>query len=88
MTTTTSTRRQAPGRRRAPAATSPRTWADDTAAEAFAVGATRNVERLPIVAITVAGMGEVPFGCYAPYALDPEHAERLWALSEKLIVPA
>jgi NAD(P)-dependent dehydrogenase (short-subunit alcohol dehydrogenase family) len=34
------------------------------------------------------GEGEVPFGCYAPYALDPEHAERLWALSEKLIVPA
>jgi NAD(P)-dependent dehydrogenase (short-subunit alcohol dehydrogenase family) len=28
--------------------------------------------------------GEVPFGYYAPYALDPGHAERLWALSEKL----
>jgi hypothetical protein len=30
------------------------------------------------------GQGEVPFGCYAPYALDPDHAERLWVLSEKL----
>lgn len=33
------------------------------------------------------GQGEVPFGFYAPYALDPEHAERLWTLSEKLIAP-
>jgi NAD(P)-dependent dehydrogenase (short-subunit alcohol dehydrogenase family) len=32
------------------------------------------------------GEGEVPFGFYAPYALDPGHAEQLWALSEKLIV--
>jgi NAD(P)-dependent dehydrogenase (short-subunit alcohol dehydrogenase family) len=32
-----------------------------------------------------AGPDEVPFGSYAPYALDPEHAERLWALSEDLI---
>jgi NAD(P)-dependent dehydrogenase (short-subunit alcohol dehydrogenase family) len=31
------------------------------------------------------GEGEVPFGFYAPYALDPGHAEQLWALSEKLI---
>jgi NAD(P)-dependent dehydrogenase (short-subunit alcohol dehydrogenase family) len=31
------------------------------------------------------GEGEVPFGFYAPFALDPEHAERLWAVSEKLI---
>ena len=31
------------------------------------------------------GEGEVPYGRYAPYALDPDHAERLWALSEKLI---
>lgn len=31
------------------------------------------------------GEGEVPFGCYAPYALDPDHAERLWAVSEKLM---
>jgi len=30
------------------------------------------------------GPGEVPFGFYAPYALDPDHAERLWVLSEKL----
>jgi hypothetical protein len=30
------------------------------------------------------GQGEVPFGFYAPYALDPDHAERLWGLSEKL----
>lgn len=30
------------------------------------------------------GDGEVPFGCYAPYGLDPDHAERLWVLSEKL----
>ena len=30
------------------------------------------------------GQGEVPFGFYAPYALDPERAERLWSLSEKL----
>jgi NAD(P)-dependent dehydrogenase (short-subunit alcohol dehydrogenase family) len=30
------------------------------------------------------GPGEVPYGSYAPYALDPDHAERLWALSEKL----
>ncbi len=30
------------------------------------------------------GQGEVPFGFYAPYALDPDHAERLWTLSEKL----
>jgi NAD(P)-dependent dehydrogenase (short-subunit alcohol dehydrogenase family) len=30
------------------------------------------------------GQGEVPFGFYAPYALDPDHAERLWVLSEKL----
>jgi hypothetical protein len=29
----------------------------------------------------------VPFGRYAPYALDPDHAERLWALSEKLVTP-
>jgi NAD(P)-dependent dehydrogenase (short-subunit alcohol dehydrogenase family) len=29
--------------------------------------------------------GEVPFGYYAPYALDPGHAERLWSLSEGLI---
>jgi NAD(P)-dependent dehydrogenase (short-subunit alcohol dehydrogenase family) len=29
--------------------------------------------------------GEVPFGHYAPYALDPEHAERLWVLSQTLI---
>lgn len=31
------------------------------------------------------GEGEVPFGFYAPYALDPDHADRLWALSEKLL---
>jgi len=31
------------------------------------------------------GEGEVPFGYYAPYALDPGHAERLWTLSECLI---
>lgn len=31
------------------------------------------------------GDGELPFGFYAQYALDPDHAERLWALSEKLI---
>jgi NAD(P)-dependent dehydrogenase (short-subunit alcohol dehydrogenase family) len=30
------------------------------------------------------GPGEVPFGFYVPYALDPDHAERLWDLSEKL----
>jgi NAD(P)-dependent dehydrogenase (short-subunit alcohol dehydrogenase family) len=30
------------------------------------------------------GEGEVPFGFYAPYAPDPDHAERLWVLSEKL----
>jgi NAD(P)-dependent dehydrogenase (short-subunit alcohol dehydrogenase family) len=30
------------------------------------------------------GQGEVPFGFFAPYALDPDHAERLWDLSEKL----
>jgi NAD(P)-dependent dehydrogenase (short-subunit alcohol dehydrogenase family) len=30
------------------------------------------------------GQGDVPFGYYAPYALDPDRAERLWALSEKL----
>jgi NAD(P)-dependent dehydrogenase (short-subunit alcohol dehydrogenase family) len=30
------------------------------------------------------GQGEVPFGFYAPYALDPDNAERLWTLSEKL----
>jgi NAD(P)-dependent dehydrogenase (short-subunit alcohol dehydrogenase family) len=33
------------------------------------------------------GQGEVPFGFYAPYALDPDHAERLWTLSEKLTAP-
>jgi NAD(P)-dependent dehydrogenase (short-subunit alcohol dehydrogenase family) len=31
--------------------------------------------------------GEVPFGFYAPYALDPDHADRLWTLSENLIAP-
>jgi len=31
------------------------------------------------------GQGDVPFGFYAPYALDLEHAERLWTLSEQLI---
>jgi NAD(P)-dependent dehydrogenase (short-subunit alcohol dehydrogenase family) len=31
------------------------------------------------------GPGEVPFGFYAPYALDPDHAERLWTLSQKLV---
>jgi NAD(P)-dependent dehydrogenase (short-subunit alcohol dehydrogenase family) len=30
------------------------------------------------------GDGEVPHGSYLPYALDPDHAERLWTLSEKL----
>ena len=30
------------------------------------------------------GQGEVAPGFYAPYALDPDHAERLWVLSEKL----
>lgn len=30
------------------------------------------------------GQGEVPYGFHAPYALDPDHAERLWTLSEKL----
>jgi len=30
------------------------------------------------------GTGDVPYGSYAPYALDPDHAERLWVLSEKL----
>jgi len=30
------------------------------------------------------GPGAVPYGSYAPYALDPDHAERLWVLSEKL----
>lgn len=31
------------------------------------------------------GTGEVPHGYYAPYALDPGHAERLWVLSEGLV---
>jgi len=31
------------------------------------------------------GEGEVPFGYYAPYVLDPGHAERLWTLSESLV---
>jgi NAD(P)-dependent dehydrogenase (short-subunit alcohol dehydrogenase family) len=34
------------------------------------------------------GPGEVAFGFYAPYALDPDHAERLWVLSEKLTASA
>jgi NAD(P)-dependent dehydrogenase (short-subunit alcohol dehydrogenase family) len=29
--------------------------------------------------------GNVPNGYYRPYAVDPEHAERLWSLSERLI---
>ena len=28
---------------------------------------------------------EAPMSGYMPYALDPERAERLWAVSEKLI---
>jgi NAD(P)-dependent dehydrogenase (short-subunit alcohol dehydrogenase family) len=31
------------------------------------------------------GQGEVPFGYYAPFALDPDHAERLWVMSERLV---
>lgn len=30
------------------------------------------------------GEGEAPFGFYAPYAPDPDHAERLWAVSDAL----
>jgi NAD(P)-dependent dehydrogenase (short-subunit alcohol dehydrogenase family) len=28
--------------------------------------------------------GELPEGRYLPYAMDPDHADRLWALSERL----
>jgi NAD(P)-dependent dehydrogenase (short-subunit alcohol dehydrogenase family) len=31
------------------------------------------------------GSAEVPSGYYLPYAVDPDHAERLWSLSEQLV---